>query len=416
MKSLETARVKEHIICVDDEEGILTALRQQLGARFGDECQIEVAQSAKDALELVDELRREGEPLAVMIADQIMPGMKGVELLEEVHKRSPDTTKILLTGQAGLDAVVAAINRAGLNRYIPKPCGRARPRGSPSRICSKSCSLCDRLPTKTSCTVSHAQERRGWKRPRRCWSRRCARAPSSWRTPTRGSRSSPSPTGSLGLYNHRYLHEQLALAVERSLRSKIAVAMLMIDVDHFKKYNDKNGHPAGDEALRTVARLIAEDRRTVDVVARYGGEEFAILLHDASKQQAIDVAEKIRERVSIASIPGTQGQPLGKMTVSLGVAVCPEDASTAEALLEKPPTLRCTAPRKAAATPSSPPASVRDGVSPEIKSSGRRSEIRKFLFSVFSAFSAVAFSSMIRLHDEEAHDGRSGHWRGELGQ
>src|SRR5262245_22471415 len=114
-------RMKEHIICVDDEEGILTALRQQLGARFGDECQIEVAQSAKDALELVDELSREGEPLAVMIADQIMPGMKGVELLEEVHKRSPVTTKILLTGQAGLDAVVAAINKAGLNRYIPKP-------------------------------------------------------------------------------------------------------------------------------------------------------------------------------------------------------------------------------------------------------------------------------------------------------
>ena len=115
------AESKEHIICVDDEEGILTALRQQLGARFGDECQIAVAQSAKDALELVDELEREGEPLAVVIADQIMPGMKGVELLEEVHKRSPGTTKILLTGQAGLDAVVAAINRAGLNRYIPKP-------------------------------------------------------------------------------------------------------------------------------------------------------------------------------------------------------------------------------------------------------------------------------------------------------
>ncbi len=73
--------VKEHIICVDDEEGILTALRQQLGVRFGDECEISVAQSAKDALELVDELKKAEEPLAVVIADQIMPGMKGVELL-----------------------------------------------------------------------------------------------------------------------------------------------------------------------------------------------------------------------------------------------------------------------------------------------------------------------------------------------
>ena len=112
---------KEHILCVDDEEGILTALRQQLRGRFGDECEIEVAQSAGDALELMDELHRDGEAVAVIIADQIMPGMKGVELLEEVHRRSPATTKILLTGQAGLDAVVAAINRAALNHYIPKP-------------------------------------------------------------------------------------------------------------------------------------------------------------------------------------------------------------------------------------------------------------------------------------------------------
>ncbi|MFH0901340.1 MAG: response regulator [Pseudomonadota bacterium] len=112
---------REHILCVDDEEGILTALRQQLRGRFGGQCEIHVAQSAKDALELVDDLVKEKEELAVIIADQIMPGMKGVELLEEVNTRSPGTTKILLTGQAGLDAVVNAINRAGLNYYLPKP-------------------------------------------------------------------------------------------------------------------------------------------------------------------------------------------------------------------------------------------------------------------------------------------------------
>src|SRR4051812_39466966 len=110
-------KVKEHILCVDDEEGILTALRQQLGARFGHECEIEVAQSAADALELLSDLERDGETRAVAIVDQIMPGMRGVELLEEIPRRTPQTTKILLTGQAGLDAVVAAINRASLNHY-----------------------------------------------------------------------------------------------------------------------------------------------------------------------------------------------------------------------------------------------------------------------------------------------------------
>jgi len=113
--------LREHIVCVDDEEGILTALRQQLSARFGAECNIAVAQNAIDALALIDDLQKDGEEVAVVIADQIMPGMKGVELLEEVHRRSPRTVKILLTGQAGLDAVVYAINRVGLDQYIPKP-------------------------------------------------------------------------------------------------------------------------------------------------------------------------------------------------------------------------------------------------------------------------------------------------------
>ena len=112
---------REHIVCVDDEEGILAALRQQLSARFGNECDIAVAKNAREALELIEDLQQDGEQIAGVIADQIMPGMKGVELLEEVHRRSPKTVKILLTGQAGLDAVVYAINKAGLDQYIPKP-------------------------------------------------------------------------------------------------------------------------------------------------------------------------------------------------------------------------------------------------------------------------------------------------------
>jgi diguanylate cyclase (GGDEF)-like protein len=83
-----------------------------------------------------------------------------------------------------------------------------------------------------------------------------------------------------------------------------------------------------------VARVVAEDRRQVDVVARYGGEEFAIILHDATHAIAADVAEKIRTSVSAASIAHADKQPLGKMTVSIGVACCPDDATTAEGLLE----------------------------------------------------------------------------------
>jgi diguanylate cyclase (GGDEF)-like protein len=321
---------RDHILCVDDEEGILTALRQQLGARFGQECDIEVAQSATDALDLIAELERDGENLAVMIVDQIMPGMKGVELLEEVHRRSPATTKILLTGQAGLDAVVAAINRAGLNRYIAKPWDEPDLRLTVEsllrafRLHRENASLLEHLKLKNAQleALNTSLEEKVRERTRELESAN-----------SRLERLAVTD-GLTGLYNHRFLHEQLQREVERSLRTGVALGMLMIDVDHFKRYNDKNGHPAGDEVLRGVARLLTEDRRQVDVVARYGGEEFALLLVDTGREAALEVAEKIRVRVAAARLPHVEHQPLGRLTVSIGVAICPEDGATPAGLLE----------------------------------------------------------------------------------
>jgi two-component system, cell cycle response regulator len=325
-------RAREHIICVDDEEGILTALRQQLGARFGRECQIEVAQSAKDALELVDELEKEGESLAVVIADQIMPGMKGVDFLEAVHKRSPDTTKILLTGQAGLDAVVAAINRAGLNRYIPKPWDEPD-----LRLTVESLLKSFRLHKQNELLVEDLKRKNHeLELERQSLEEKVKDRTVELEEANRRLAQLAVTDGLTGLYNHRHFQEQLRQAVERSLRTAGRVALLMLDVDHFKKFNDREGHPGGDEALRAVARLLSEERRQLDVVARYGGEEFALLLEGVSKVAATELAEKIRQRIAKASpgIPGAERQPLGRLTVSIGVAVCPEDASSAEALLE----------------------------------------------------------------------------------
>ncbi len=321
---------REHILCVDDEEGILTALRQQLAPRFGHECEIELAQSADDALELVDELDKEGESLALVIADQIMPGMKGVELLEEVHKRSPGTTKILLTGQAGLDAVVAAINKAGLNRYIPKPWDEPD-----LRLTVENLLKTFRLHRQNELLFEDLKRKNVELEAAKTQLEQKVKERTSALEEANARLNRLAVTDGLtGLYNHRYFHEQLHQEVERSLRSGTPTALLMIDVDHFKKYNDRQGHPAGDEALRTVARLISEDRRTVDVVARYGGEEFAIILHDVGREAAVEVAEKIRARVHSAPIAHAEKQPLGRLTVSIGVAVCPGDAQTAEALLE----------------------------------------------------------------------------------
>lgn len=112
---------KPIIICVDDEKIILDSLQEQVINRLGDRFECEVAQGGEEALELIEEIRADGQEIAVIISDQLMPGMKGDEFLIEAHKRVPDTYKILLTGQATLDAVRNAINHARLYRYVMKP-------------------------------------------------------------------------------------------------------------------------------------------------------------------------------------------------------------------------------------------------------------------------------------------------------
>lgn len=112
---------KQTIICIDDEEIILEAIQEQLESSFGEEYHIETSDSGEDALELFKELLDEGQQVPVVISDYIMPGMKGDELLKEIHKLAPESLKILLTGQASIDGISNAINNAKLYRYISKP-------------------------------------------------------------------------------------------------------------------------------------------------------------------------------------------------------------------------------------------------------------------------------------------------------
>jgi diguanylate cyclase (GGDEF)-like protein len=320
---------RETILCVDDEAGVLSALQQQLSARFGHECEIALAQSAHDALELMDELEADGEQIAVVIADQIMPGMKGVELLEQVHRRSPDTTKILLTGQAGLDAVIAAINRAELNQYIPKPWDEANLRLAVEgllrtyRLSVENRRLINDLSAKNQALLEMNRE---------------LEAKIAERTHELAEANSrlaqlAVTDGLTGLYNHRHFHERLALEVERSVRNGLPLSLLMIDVDHFKHYNDQHGHPAGDELLRQLARLMGDGRRANDFVARYGGEEFAIVLVDTPKLTAAQVAERLRDRVAAFPFEHGDRQPGGQISISVGAASFPDDAVDSELLV-----------------------------------------------------------------------------------
>ena len=321
--------LREHIVCVDDEEGILTALRQQLSARFGSECDIAVAKNAREALDLIDDLQHDGEEVAVVIADQIMPGMKGVELLEEVHRRSPRTVKILLTGQAGLDAVVYAINRASLDQYIPKPwdepdlrltiqnlLSRFRLEREREELLAELRSKNDELATLNSSLEEKVQVRT---RELEGLNARLAELAIT--------------DGLTGLYNHRHFRERLTLELERSNRTGLPLSVLMIDVDSFKAYNDSHGHLAGDNALRGVAKVLQSGRRANDVVARYGGEEFTVVLVDVPSAAAKDVADRIVAQVAEFPFEFGSTQPLGRLTISAGVATAPADGVDAATVL-----------------------------------------------------------------------------------
>jgi diguanylate cyclase (GGDEF)-like protein len=135
--------------------------------------------------------------------------------------------------------------------------------------------------------------------------------------------------GLTGLYNHRHFYETLAREVERSSRESAPLSLLLLDLDHFKQYNDRYGHTEGDAALRLFARQLLAAIRSSDIAFRYGGEELAVLLPACPAEQAMEVGEKVRAAVEAA------GRRSGNhpVTTSVGVATCPDHGQASDELV-----------------------------------------------------------------------------------
>ncbi len=140
--------------------------------------------------------------------------------------------------------------------------------------------------------------------------------------------------GLTGLFNKRYFDLRLAEEIGRFNTTGQPVALLMLDIDHFKRYNDTFGHTRGDDVLREVARILRDTSRQSDIPCRYGGEEFAVILPGTGAEQAVAAAERLRRAVERHTFPGGDTQPGGRLTVSIGVAVFPSDAADAAELVE----------------------------------------------------------------------------------
>ena len=139
--------------------------------------------------------------------------------------------------------------------------------------------------------------------------------------------------GMTDLHNFRYFELRLKEEVSRHKRTKNGLSMLFLDVDNFKNYNDTVGHPAGDEVLRKLSAVLRDTVRENDLVARYGGEEFAVILPAVGKAGAAILAERIRENIEKTYFEHEEIQPLGKVTVSIGIASLPDDGETDKELL-----------------------------------------------------------------------------------
>ncbi|MGL5082893.1 MAG: diguanylate cyclase domain-containing protein [Microcoleaceae cyanobacterium] len=294
------------ILCVDDERTILDSLKVELKSVLGRRCMIETAEGGQEALELINELQEGQEEVAVVLSDYIMPGMRGDELLRQIHERSPKTLKILLTGQADLPAIGNAIRYAKLYRYIAKPWESE-----------------DLKLTVLEAINSYQQDQKLAEQTQQLqrMNQELQQMAEQLQQVNFELQQLAITDSLTELANRRQFDAFLTHEWLRMMREKQVLSLIFCDVDFFKDYNDRYGHPQGDLCLQQIAQVI---RRTVqrpgDLAARYGGEEFVVILPNTPAEGAFTVSELIRQAVKSLRIPHAGSKISEVVTLSLGVS------------------------------------------------------------------------------------------------
>jgi diguanylate cyclase (GGDEF)-like protein len=279
------------VLVVDDERDILATIQDQLRNRF----QVITAIGPIEGLSLLVE-----HDVAVVLSDQRMPGIDGAEFLARVRAASPDVARILLTGYADLHAVIDAVNRGQIYAYVEKPWDPDALEALVSRAVERQALLRERDELLSQ--LKHANrelEQRVEERTRELAARN-RDLEAAYRHIEELARTDPLT----GLLNRRGLAELARREVHRANRTGQPVAVLMLDLDHFKAINDELGHDVGDAVLRAVGALLQTTLRPYDVSSRLGGEEFAVLLPGCSLHSAVAIAERLRARLVQSSIAG----------------------------------------------------------------------------------------------------------------
>jgi len=141
--------------------------------------------------------------------------------------------------------------------------------------------------------------------------------------------------GMTDLHNYRYFSNRLEEEVIRAKRYDHPLSLIILDIDHFKNYNDSLGHQQGDVALRELSEILRKSVRKIDIVSRYGGEEFCVIMPEVKGSGCKKFMERLRKKVEDHHFKGEEVQPKGKITISLGGATFPQDAATMDELIYK---------------------------------------------------------------------------------
>ncbi len=284
----ESAPAKK-ILVVDDDDSVRESLSDFL--EFHDFVVTPVA-SAAAALETMAK-----SEFDLVISDLVMPKMDGIALVKAIRDAGNEVPFLVMTGFASIEYAVESM-KAGATDFLTKPLKFDHVMLIIARV------------LETSSLRRMAREREYYK-------------------------DLSNSDGLTKISNYRHFNHVLQLEIDRQRRYRRPLTLLMIDIDDFKKTNDRFGHLMGDMVLIKIAALLTAEIRGFDFVARYGGDEFTVILPEVSEREALPVGRRIMKSISLHEFKSPEHKDIGTVGVTIGIASFPKDADDGQDLVAK---------------------------------------------------------------------------------